>query len=452
MSTSRLRSLADDLRARDDAALVALLRARPDLLSPVPSDLASLAARSTTRPSVTRALDQLDRFTLQVVEVLCALPDRSSDQDVRRLLGTDPTAPLARLHAQALVYRDDDGGLVVPRTVAEVIGPPAGLGPPAEQALHAYGPARLAAIASDVGAEATGDPVTTVRAVAGVLADPGRLPDLVARAPAGAADALATMAWGPPTGHLERARREVDGSSATSPVEWLLAHGLLVATDAATVVLPREVGLHLRGGRVHRAPEPSRPPLDTVPVDPQHVDRAAAGAAADAVRLVEELLELWAGEPPKVLRTGGVGVRERARAAAARRWTSRGSRCWPRPRTPPGCSGPATTAGTWPSSGCPPRRTTGGWASRSPPAGGCWPRRGSASTRVPGLVGGQDQRGRTLAPLGPDLDRSVAPDVRAAVLADLARCPRAPAPRRRRSPTGCAGRRRDGAAGCRTTW
>ena len=138
MSTSRPRSLADDLRARDDAALVALLRARPDLLSPVPSDLASLAARATTRPSVSRALDQLDRFALQVVEVLCALPDRSTADDVRRLLGADPDAVLDLLHLQALVYRDDEGGIVVPRTVVEVVGPPDGLGPAARA-----GPAHL---------------------------------------------------------------------------------------------------------------------------------------------------------------------------------------------------------------------------------------------------------------------------------------------------------------------
>ena len=147
MPTSRPRSLADDLRARSDAALVALLRARPDLLSPVPSDLASLAARAATRPSVSRALDQLDRFGLQVVEVLCALPDHSTEDDVRRLLGADPTAVLDLLHERALVYRDDEGRLVVPRTVAEVVGHPAGLGPAAEQALHGYGPARLSRIA-----------------------------------------------------------------------------------------------------------------------------------------------------------------------------------------------------------------------------------------------------------------------------------------------------------------
>src|SRR4029079_7629406 len=86
-----------------------------------------------------------------VVEVLCALPDHSTDVDVRRLLGGDATAVLTDLHRRALVYRDDAGRLVLPRTVVEVRGHAAGLGPPAEQLLHGYGTARLARIAADGG-------------------------------------------------------------------------------------------------------------------------------------------------------------------------------------------------------------------------------------------------------------------------------------------------------------
>jgi len=423
MPTSRPRSLADDLRARDDAALVALLRARPDLLSPVPSDLASLAARATTRPSVSRALDQLDRFALQVVEVLCALPDRSTAEDVRRLLGADPDAVLDLLHVQALVYRDDEGGIVVPRTVVEVVGPPDGLGPALEQALHTYGPARLARIAGDVGATATGDPVTTAHAIAAVLGDEARLTDLLSAAPRGAAEALATMVWGPPTGHLERARRDVDGATAASPVEWLLAHALLVATDTATVVLPREVALHLRGGRVHRTVEPALPELDTSPADPSHVDRAAAGAAADAVRLVEELLELWAAEPPKVLRAGGIGVRERARAAQALDADEPRLALLAETAHAAGLLAPgddsSDSAEVWL-----PTPAYDGWL--DDPVATRWlvlARAWLASTRVPGLIGTRDQRDRTFTTLGPDLDRTVAPLVRAAVLADLAALP-----------------------------
>jgi hypothetical protein len=423
MSTSPPRSLADDLRARDDAALVALLRARPDLLSPVPSDLASLAARATTRPSVSRALDQLDRFALQVVEVLCALPDRSTSSDVRRVLGADPDAVLALLHRQALVYLDDEGGIVVPRTVVEVVGPPDGLGPAVEQALHTYGPARLARIAADVGARVTGDPVTTAHEIATVLTDEQRLADLLAAAPPGAAEALATIVWGPPTGHLERARRDVDRDTAASPVEWLLAHGLLVATDTATVVLPREVALHLRGGRVHRVVEPALPATDTAPVDPNHVDRAAAGAAADAVRLVEELLELWATDPPRVLRAGGVGVRERARAAQALEIDEARLTLLVETAHAAGLlaagDDDSDAAEAWL-----PTPAYDGWLDQ--PVAGRWlvvARAWLGSTRVPGLVGSRDQRDRTLAPLGPDLDRAVAPLVRAAVLADLSDLP-----------------------------
>jgi hypothetical protein len=428
MPTSRPRSLADDLRARDDADLVALLRARPDLLSPVPSDLASLAARATTRPSVTRALDQLDRFALQVVEVLCALPDHSTDVDVRRLLGADATAVLADLHRRALVYRDEDGRLVLPRTVVEVLGHAAGLGPPAEQLLHGYGTARLARIAADVGADLSdprdaGDPVRASHAVARVLADGERLTVLLAAAPAGATDALATMTWGPPTGRLERARREVDAASAGSPVEWLLAHGLLVGTDPVTVVLPREVALHLRGGRVHEAPEPTVPAPETSPVDATRVDRVAAGAAADVVRLVDELLELWSTEPPKVLRSGGVGVRERARAATALDVDETALALLAEVAQAAGLLGSgddgSADAEVWL-----PTPAYDGWLDE--PVEVRWATLARAwltSTRVAGLAGSQDVRGRTLAPLGPDLDRTVAPVVRAAVLGDLAALP-----------------------------
>jgi len=65
MSTPR--SLADDLRQRDDAALGRLLRRRPDLLHPVPPGFTALTARATAGPSVARALDGLDALHLHVL-------------------------------------------------------------------------------------------------------------------------------------------------------------------------------------------------------------------------------------------------------------------------------------------------------------------------------------------------------------------------------------------------
>ena len=61
------RSLADALRARDDTGLARLLRARPDLLHPVPSDFTALASRATTGPSVSRCLDTLSATDLFVL-------------------------------------------------------------------------------------------------------------------------------------------------------------------------------------------------------------------------------------------------------------------------------------------------------------------------------------------------------------------------------------------------
>ena len=413
-------TLAGELRERDDDALAELLRARPDLLSPVPSDMASLAARATTRPSVQRALDQLDRFTLQVLEVLAVVPEPADDADVAAALGVAPdesALPLAALHRQALVYRDEAGGLLVPRAVLEVIGSPAGLGPPAEQLLLSYGPRRLSRLAADLDLAPAGDPVSTAASVVDLLRDPARLEALLDRAEPAAREALDRMAWGPPTGRLENAHRDVDAGSASTPVEWLLAYGLLVATDARTVVLPREVALHLREGRVHRTVQPSEPGHETSPVDAARVEAHAAASAATVLRQVEDLLDLWSAEPPKVLRAGGLGVRDRTRTATGVDVDPETLTLLVEVAHAAGllAAGDDDVDEVWL-----PSEAYDDWLDQPPAAR--WLTLVEAwrdTTRTPGLAGGKDLRGKTLAPLGPDLDRTLAPAVRAAVLADL---------------------------------
>ena len=128
---------------------------------------------------------------------------------------------------------------------------------------------------------------------------------------------LARLTWGPPHGRVADANRPVTEASARTSIEWLLARGLLVATDKTTVILPRELGLHLRGGRVHQQTRAIIPALAYTELDARAVDRAAAGTAFDVVRRIEDLLEGWAINPPSVLRAGGVGVRD-VRAVATR--------------------------------------------------------------------------------------------------------------------------------------
>ena len=67
------RSLADDLRGRTDEDLATVLLARPDLMTPAPTDMSALAARATTQTSLTRCLDSLDAHELWVLATVARL-------------------------------------------------------------------------------------------------------------------------------------------------------------------------------------------------------------------------------------------------------------------------------------------------------------------------------------------------------------------------------------------
>ncbi|GAB3599464.1 helicase-associated domain-containing protein [Angustibacter peucedani] len=387
------RSLADELRTWDDAQLVALLRARPDLVAPVPNDLSSLAARSTTRASVQRALDGLDTFTLQVVDVLAALPDPTNRTDVARLLGVRPTAvapALDRLRALALLWgRDTALRLVL--TVRDTLGPwPAGLGP-----------------------SAPGAPSSE------------QVEALLAEAPDGVSAVLERLTWGPPAGAVPRADRPVSTETARSPVEWLLAHRLLAVLDPDHVVLPRVVGDALRGGRVHATVQPEAPAVASTERAARLVDAAAGSAASEVLRWVGELGELWGITPPPVLRSGGLGVRELRRTALELDVPD---------ETAAVVVEVAFAAGLVADDG----QVGASWAptpaydvwTADPPAAR-WRRLARAwltSSRTPGLVGSKDERGTLRSALSAEVDRPTSALVRQAVLRELAALPAGAAP------------------------
>ncbi len=465
--TGRPATFTSWLRGLDNSALAALFAARPDLVSPVPADLGALAARCTSRPAVLRVLDQLDQFSLHVLEGVLAhdrltVPTPSTCSRVEPVPAhnqltaqhdeeqpgarrtpeeADPTGAeyhrlaaalgqpgaalddaLSRLSTLALVWNDGERLRPV-NVLRDILTQPAGLGPPVRTLLGGLDAPRLTQLTRDLDLPVgSGD---TVDRVATVLADPEHISALVAESGADSRSVLTRLTWGPPNGTVSGAARAVDVDTASSPVERLLARGLLLPSDDSTVTLPREIGLHLRDGRLHQDIEALPPALAAVERTSSEVARHAAGQAFTATRAVGALLQNWADDPPSVLRNGGLGVRELRRTAQTIDVDETTAALLVETARAAGLLGTDDgIAGVW-------LPTVGYdvWLEHSLETR--WLQLAEAwlrSPRVAHLAGAKDERGRSRNVLGEGLDRRAAPEVRLDVLHALARSPEGRAP------------------------
>jgi hypothetical protein len=380
-------SLADWLRAASDEALTALLRTRRDLATPPPADTTVLATRAGTPGSVARACEALDTFTLATLDalLLAGADTRYVERaEVEKIISEDIRPSLERLRARALVW-GEDSALRVPPSAREVVGPfPAGLGGSSPELVGLDVEAALAEIGEDERALIT------------------------------------TLAAGPPVGKSRDASSELTLDEAVTPVQRLLARGLLLRRDDQTVELPREIAVALRGRHVFSPIALTEPELPVNRHQPSTVDEAAAGEAMELMRQIEALLTTWSEQPPPLLKSGGLGVRELKKLAKDNDVDEVRATFLAELAVGAGLVADSETASPeWV-----PTTLMDSWLA-SPPAQR-WITLAQAwleLPRLPGLAGGRDSKDKPIAPLAEELRRPLAPVSRRRVLDALAALP-----------------------------
>lgn len=284
------RSLADQLRSWPDDRLQRLLTQRSDLATPAPHDFSQLASRAAVRTSIARALDGLTRGELSVLDAL-VVAGQTTREELADLTHGEP----------GFVARTTDLLL----DLALAWESPEGLRP-------LTGVADALTGGADGGASGLRPRGVPRRAVADIE-------DALTQLSPGARALLEHVVDEGGAAKPGAARLGLRPEDAESPAELLLAHRLLVpggSLQPGLLVVPGEVGLALRGGRTTRSPVDDEPHVVSEPRSARLALSAAVGAATDAVRRVENLLDWWGTRPAAALRTTGLGVRE-LRAAAA---------------------------------------------------------------------------------------------------------------------------------------
>lgn len=269
MSTLAI-TFADELRARSDEDLASLFQYRPDLLSPVPNDFSSLAARASSTPSLVRALDCLNLWHYQIIEAACLLPEPFKKSELMLITSEETAFALDYLWQMGLLYKEGNNFRTLTNLKLLFGNEPAGLGP-----------------------------------VSVGKVDFSKLKDI----PKASSDVLTKLTWGPPRGAITNIKKP------GSAIGWLLENNILVALDSHTVALPREFGIKLRGGKIHKELITKAGDLDGKKIEQKQIDLAAIANISTILRWCEELLHNLSDEPPTALRNGGIGVRDLKRIA-----------------------------------------------------------------------------------------------------------------------------------------
>ena len=289
-ATRNPRSLADDFRLRSDLQLEELFLQRNDLLHPIPNDISELATRATSVESVTCAIDSLSKVELVVCEVLAALPDGISSTELHQTLRNSEgygqqEIDLALLHLWSVGLLWGTSHIMhLIRTAREFFGPyPCKLGP------------------------ALADTRVDIRQFS---EDPSNLDALLRTAPVDANKIVQEMAWTNPRGSYPNAYKRITPKTASGPVEWLLAHNVLIAVDENSVILPREIALHIRDQQFVRGIECAEPKYADQTFAITDVNATGVLKALEFIQNFEQVLNQIAKTPVSPLRTGGISAKD----------------------------------------------------------------------------------------------------------------------------------------------
>ena len=428
------------LTALPDREVAALLVARPDLAAPPSSSFLALATRAGAPGSIEHALAGLDAPTLAVAEAVVALSRLDESEEAR---GTGPTETAEHGRAAGTGGTGRAGG----EPVGDLPGDPADpdsadldglvaahLPLSAEQVTEALGHLRRLALVVE------GRPVAALEAAFGphpfglgpwaaepLSAEhlPPTLEELSEDAagdgsepviPAASVEMLQALTWGPPAGTL-RSGGTAPGAAPLVERGWLERSS--DAQGRTRFILPRQVALALRGGRLTRGPltAPEAGDLETVGADV--VASEASFHAEEAVRLAAALLEEWGREGGTIRRTGGVSARALARTADALGLEVDAAARIIEIAAGAGLLGLDDDGATWVPSSLAAGWLTDSLPQRWAPLALAW----SGSARTPWLTGTRDDDGTLRAALGPDLEAGWAARLRARVLALLGDLP-----------------------------
>jgi len=300
--------------------LARLLALRPDLAAPAPGSLAELVERSLSLRSVYRALMGADVLVLQLAQVLTIIGEKHAAlDDLYEMVGEVPEADVQRglswLEDRHLICRLP-GSLVCVHVGLLSIGGAGALGPPAADLVGALSVNELKPILQAVGRKSRATRKAALAAeVLAFVTDQDAVRAVVGQAPAEVREYTHRVAAGSTSIELPWDGGRSKSATALAAM-WLLGRGLAYKNSWHTAVMPREVGLALRGGRPFPAHSYQRPQIGVQDVsvpDPTAVEERVT----TAVQAVERIIDVWGSKPAALLKSDGIGVREVRRLAAA---------------------------------------------------------------------------------------------------------------------------------------